>query len=149
MVLKSRILIALVSAVALFAQSNRMFDVRSDSHLTDGTLGTTYYVDSQLSVGGNGAIDIRNDTHDTLIYGNVLRNIHTKNDDTNYIINIYPHSNTVLFFNNIIYNPSPNPATATATPNPATATPTPTPNPATATATPTPNPANGYGYANL
>jgi hypothetical protein len=52
----------------------------------------------------NGALDIRNEANDTLVYSNVFKNLTRRSSGTHHIINVFHDTQDVLIFNNLIYN---------------------------------------------
>lgn len=62
---------------------------------------------AELLSGGNGMLDIRNESHNTLVYGNTFRNIRSGGNETEYVVNIYPETHGVALYNNIIFNDTP------------------------------------------
>ena len=53
----------------------------------------------------NGAIEIRDRAHFTLVYNNILKDIvgTDKSGGTEYVLNVYPETQNVWVFNNLIY----------------------------------------------
>ena len=71
----------------------------NQANVVEGNL----FRDFNLYTTNNGALDVRNEAHDSLIYGNTFRNISRRVSGTNHIVNFYPDIQRVAFFNNVIY----------------------------------------------
>jgi parallel beta-helix repeat protein len=58
----------------------------------------------------NGALDIRNEANHALVYNNTFKNIlgTASSGDTEYILNVYPETENMVIFNNLIYRTSAN-----------------------------------------
>ena len=58
----------------------------------------------------NGAIEIRDRAHFTLVYDNILKDIvgTGSSGDTEYVLNVYPETQNVWVFNNLIYRTAAN-----------------------------------------
>lgn len=64
--------------------------------------------DFDLVSQGNGALDIRDGAHQTLVYGNTFRDIGcVASGDTYYVINVYPEVSHVWLYNNLVYRTAP------------------------------------------
>ncbi len=66
--------------------------------------------DLTLMSEGNGILDVRNDADNTLVYNNVFKDIigTASSGDTEYILNVYPETENVVVFNNLIYRTTAN-----------------------------------------
>jgi len=88
-----------------FAQLENAVDIKeyNQGNVVEGNL----FRDFDLYNSSNGALDVRNEAHDSLVYGNTFRNVGRRISGTNYIVNLYQDLQRVAFFNNLIFRQTP------------------------------------------